>query len=237
MGCYTDILKLLLGELHDLQKRFRKVEDELQKKRAELREALRQDTIPTRSGSIHSPSESIGSRGGSAHRGYSADHHLNSESTSRHLSSSRGYNGPVRSQQVQQTETNYRRYNNHNAPPPALTRSGVTLELLSPNRGEGNLEYDDQYRHGSRDREDVGAELIRTESPTRADSYMASPSGYHHQRSSSSSHLSRSHNRHIRRNSGNDYERRQRSGSDSNYRSRSGSRESKLIYYSLEVSN
>ena len=220
------------GELHDLQKRFRRVEDELQKKRAELREALRQDTVPLRSAALHSPSESVGSRSGSTHHGYTAEHRLTTESV--HSSGSRGtvnYNGPVRSQ-ISQNESNIRRYN-HN-PPPALTRSGVTLELLSPGRSEGTLDRDDPYRQR---REESGAELIRADdSPSRADVYMSSSGAaeYNSQRSSSS-HLSRSHDRHIRKRSGNEYERNHRSGSGSNHRSgsgshhrsRSGSRESK----------
>ena len=201
------------GELHDLQKRFRRVEDELQKKRAELREALRQDTIPLRRATPHSPSESVGSRAGSTHHGYTTDHHLSSEQ-------GRGnYNGSARSQ----NDSNYRRYN-HN-PPPALTRSGVTLELLSPGRNEDTIERDDPY-HSRRDE----AETERTiESPTRSDIYLPSTGGareYQNTHRTSSSHLSRSHERnHIRTNSEN--ERNHRSGSGSNHRSRSGSRESK----------
>ena len=216
----------ILGELHDLQKRFRRVEDELQKKRAELREALRQDTVPLRSTGLNSPSGSVCSRSGSTHHGYTADHHLSTESG--HLSGSRAtvnYNGPVRSQISQNESTsNFRRYN-HN-PPPALTRSGVTLELLSPGRSEGTLDRDDPYRQR---REESGAELIRADdSPSRADAYMSSSgAGEYNSQRSSSSHLPRSRDRHLRKNSGNEYERNHRSGSGSNHRSRSGSRESK----------
>ena len=104
-----------------------------------------------------------------------------------------------------------------------MTRSGVTLELLSPGRNEDTIERDDPY-HSRRD--EVETELIRTDdSPTRADVYMSSTGSREYQNihRKSSSHLSRSHDRHSRSNLGN--ERNNRSGS--NHRSRSGSRESK----------
>ena len=201
------------------------MEDELQKKRAELREALRQDTIPLRSADLHSPSGSIGSRGESAHQGYtSGDHHF-SDDPAKHTEGrlAGNYNGSVRTQ-LPQHELNFRRFNHNH--PRALARSGVTLELLSPGRPHDNLDRDDQYRHR---RGEVGAELIRSEgSPTREEAHITSAAEYASLRSSSS-HASRSHGRHIRKNSGHEYERNHRSGSESNHRSRSGSRESKLI--------
>ena len=201
------------GELHDLQKRFRRVEDELQKKRAELREALRQDTIPIRRATPHSPSRSVSSRDGSTHHGYAPDHHLSGDG-GRIIGN---YNGSARSQ----NDSSYRRYN-HN-PPPAMTRSGVTLELLSPGRDEDAIERDNRYRTR---RGELETEIIRAnDSPTRDDMYVASSGSreYQNVHRMSSSHLSRSHERHVRTTSEN--ERNHRSGS--NHRSRSGSRESK----------
>ena len=196
------------------------MEDELQKKRAELREALRQDTIPIRSAPIHSPSDSIGSRGGSGHQGYRG-HHLSGDIG--HHSSGRvvgNHIGSVSRTQLPQTENNFRRHNHSH--PQALTRAGVTLELLSPGRDEEMLDEDDQYRQR---RDDSGAEVIRSGgSPIRGDIYMSSTSEYTSHRSSSS-HQARSHNRHMRRTSGNETEHNHRSRSGgSNHRSRSGSR-------------
>ena len=171
-----------------------------------------------RNAPIHSPSDSIGSRGGSGHQGY-RDHHLSGDighhSTGRVVGN---HIGSVRSQ-PSQNEPNYRRHNHNNSQ--SLTRAGVTLERLSPERDEDILQSDEQYR---RRRDETGADVIRSGgSPIRGDTYMTSATEYTSHRSSSS-HLSRSHNRHIRRPSGNEDERSHRSRSGSNHRSRSGSR-------------